>query len=799
MCIRDRYQRRVRGANKPTMASAHSTSRSWAVLTLILAVTCSESTLESFLNFPNRARLLGCTNDTMSVVAWTETVAGQSNIFAATKTLQEDRFGPTFNVTAFRGDDGMVIENLAFGSNCSVAYFTRLGSNDANPTHDVNPPTSWIYAAGIGAGGAGMPPSKVGSGTLRAVASHPDDHQDRVYVAGAPATQNLGASLEGARVTELGEPFPVFILTVKHGSISSLAWSHDGRRMAFANDRGDHAFIGVYSRGQPKIEWLSPSFDADHGPVWSSDDSLLAWVRVRDTSDAAGTQSGSGFLDDKGGRNGPAYSMMVADMSQPSCSGPRRLCPERPVREVFRDWQYGYPDSGFGVKPIQFSADKATLVFGTEVSGHVHVVAVKVQGDIAAGTNVTTDLTPAECTAQDWVLAGDSLYVADNCDLVDSTGIGVVATTDPAHTRKNVVLGDAHHVSGMSEAGAGMVAVQGGLVYLATGFDTPASVVYQGSDATTQVLAGVAPSGPVDDVGYLPFNSSLFVQPELVTFPSTDGHYTIHAQVFRPSNSDANKSMPAVIFTHGGSERQMYAAMHYCSDYAGLYALNQWFASQGYLVLSVNYRSGVGYGRSFKNCELGAGCGWRGAAEYEDVTAGRLFLDNLTDSGRVGIHGLSYGGLNCLQALARDSDLFKAGACNAPVFNWVSSLKLIAEAPFQLSPLTNAGFRNLPVGPSPDLMSSDWSNHVRDNIKLAWDSSPAGHMENFTSPVLVLHGDSDANVDFQESVGLVRALRRKGGVHVETVVLPDERHGFQLFENQLLAAEKTFEFLQRFV
>ena len=191
-----------------------------------------------------------------------------------------------------------------------------------------------------------------------------------------------------------------------------------------------------------------------------------------------------------------------------------------------------------------------------------------------------------------------------------------------------------------------------------------------------------------------------------------------------------------------------------------------------------------------------------GASEYDDVRAGRLWLNQLAavDGTRVGIHGLSYGGLNCLQALARDSQLFKAGACNAPVFNWVSISGYAGiPTPFQMSPETNAGFRNLPVGPSPDLMSPQWYSEVSDNIRLAWDSSPAGHLANFTSPVLVLHGDADANVDFQESLGLVRGLRRKGDVHVETVVLPDERHGFQLFENQLLAAEKTFEFLQRFV
>lgn len=72
----------------------------------------------------------------------------------------------------------------------------------------------------------------------------------------------------------------------------------------------------------------------------------------------------------------------------------------------------------------------------------------------------------------------------------------------------------------------------------------------------------------------------------------------------------------------------MYAAFHYCSDYAGLYALNQYFASQGIAVLSINYRSGVGYGTDFKNCDVGGDCGWMGAAEYKDVRAGRLWLDS---------------------------------------------------------------------------------------------------------------------------------------------------------------------------
>merc|ERR1712194_1000808 len=103
---------------------------------------------------------------------------------------------------------------------------------------------------------------------------------------------------------------------------------------------------------------------------------------------------------------------------------------------------------------------------------------------------------------------------------------------------------------------------------------------------------------------------------------SLDGFYTLHAQLFLPKNGTRKGRGPAVIFTHGGPPRQMYAAFHYCSDYAQEYALNQYFQYQGFAVLSINYRSGVGYGRDFRECRHGQGCGAAGAAEYNDVKAG---------------------------------------------------------------------------------------------------------------------------------------------------------------------------------
>ena len=63
----------------------------------------------------------------------------------------------------------------------------------------------------------------------------------------------------------------------------------------------------------------------------------------------------------------------------------------------------------------------------------------------------------------------------------------------------------------------------------------------------------------------------------------------------------------------------------------------------------------------------------------------------------------------------------------------------------------------------------------------------------------MIQGDSDANVDFQETVGIVASLRNRGFVKLETMVVPDERHGFVLFENQVAAAVRTAEFLEKWL
>ena len=166
----------------------------------------------------------------------------------------------------------------------------------------------------------------------------------------------------------------------------------------------------------------------------------------------------------------------------------------------------------------------------------------------------------------------------------------------------------------------------------------------------------------------------------------------------------------------------MMPGYHYMQFYHWSYAVNQWLANQGYVVLSVNYRSGIGYGRSFRQA---ANTNARGNSEYQDVLAAGKYLQARADvdPARVGIWGLSYGGLLTSQALARNSDIFVAGADLAGVHLYGSSL---------------------------------------DTASMSYKSSAISAIDSWKSPVFLVHGDDDRNVDFAQTVGLVQLLRARG-------------------------------------
>jgi dipeptidyl aminopeptidase/acylaminoacyl peptidase len=218
--------------------------------------------------------------------------------------------------------------------------------------------------------------------------------------------------------------------------------------------------------------------------------------------------------------------------------------------------------------------------------------------------------------------------------------------------------------------------------------------------------------------------------------------------------------------------RQMLPAFHYSGYYAGAYAFNQYLASRGYVVLALNFRSGIGYGRDFRAAPHQ---GPRGAAEYADLVAAGRYLRSRgdVDPERIGLWGGSYGGYLTAMGLARDSHLFAAGVDLHGVHDWAWRGEHFA----------------LPGG--------FWGLQPSDS-ELARRSSPVFDVESWSSPVLMVHGDDDRNVDFIQSTDLVQRLRRRG-VHVETLVFPDEVHGFLRHASWRETFRRAADFFDRFL
>ena len=257
------------------------------------------------------------------------------------------------------------------------------------------------------------------------------------------------------------------------------------------------------------------------------------------------------------------------------------------------------------------------------------------------------------------------------------------------------------------------------------------------------------------------------VDPEPVVFASADG-MKIHGQLFRPADGSASPG-PGVLFLHGGSRRQMLLGWHYMGYYSNCYAFHQYLASRGFTVISVNYRSGTGYGMEFREA---LNYGASGGAEHQDVLgAGRTLADMAgVDGARIGLWGGSYGGYLTAMGLSRASDLFAAGVDIHGVHDWNRTIQ---------------GFN-----PSYE------PTHHPEAARLAFESSPLATVDGWRSPVLLVHGDDDRNVPFNETIELVEKLRELGVEH-ELLIFPDEVHGFLRHDNWLEVFRRSADFFER--
>ena len=400
------------------------------------------------------------------------------------------------------------------------------------------------------------------------------------------------------------------------------------------------------------------------------------------------------------------------------------------------------PQSGGG--PLLEWVAGERLIFSSERDNWPHLYAVALNGGAARR------LTPGSSMVEDVAVAPDRQSLVYAANSGSSPG-----DDDRRHLfRVNVSGSIAQLTSGASS--------ETGPVTLADG------VAYNRATAQQPLLVTLLSGGSQRELTSLPpdFPSTQLVTPREVSFTAADGQ-KVFGQLFLPAIPGKH---PGIIFVHGGPFRQMLLNWHYMDYYSNAYAVNQYLASRGFVVLSVNYRCGIGYGHDFN---FPARWGPTGAAEYQDVVAGARFLqrDPHVDAARIGIWGGSYGGYLTALALARNSDIFKAGVDFHGVHDW--SLDV-----------------DNPVWGMTHQLKRYQQFDTQAMMKLAWESSPDSAIATWKSPVLLIQGDDDRNVEFQQMVDVVERLRI-ARVPFEQIVIPNEIHGFLRYASWLQADTAT--------
>lgn len=680
----------------------------------------SSFTLEQVMSFSFPSELTAAEHG--SRVAWVFDAKGVRNVWVAD--------GPDFlhsarPVTHFTSDDGQPIASLRLTPDGKTAVFA-VGSELNDAQESANPP-SWTKGAkqqvfAIDVDAKDTSPRLLGEmGCPEEDCEDIEISPDGKWAVWSAKKKLWLASIDGKQQAKE--------LAVVRGNSVGPRWSPDGRHIAFVSDRESHSLIAVYDFGGDSIRYMAPSVDKDSMPRWSPDGKWIAFVR------AAGEQEKLPLIPV---RPHP-WSIWMADSS----TGMGHVL-----------WQSGerlndsLPDLTEDVS-FHFAAN-GRVVFASEQDGRNHLYSIPVSGGTA------TLLTQGDFDVEDVKLTADktAILYSSNQDDVDRRHLWRVAVT--GGTAQEQLTGGETIEWSPVQTGDGR-----SILCLGSTATSPA-MPYEVTASGREMIAKEAL--PVD------FPSRSLVTPKQVVFHSEDG-LTLHGQLFLPKN--VNGKVPGLVFMHGGPIRQMVLGFHYMDYYHNAYAENEYLASRGYAVLSVNYRLGIMYGRAFREAPNTV---WRGAAEYKDVVAAGKYLQSLpqVDATRIGLWGGSYGGFLTAMGLARDSELFKAGVDFHGVHDWSVFL---TQEPF---------FGNLALRP-PDADAA---------IKLAWGSSPDAYISTWKSPVLLIHGDDDRNVPFSQTVDLAQRLKKQN-VHFDELIFPDEIHGFLMWSSWVRAYSATADFFDR--
>jgi dipeptidyl aminopeptidase/acylaminoacyl peptidase len=250
---------------------------------------------------------------------------------------------------------------------------------------------------------------------------------------------------------------------------------------------------------------------------------------------------------------------------------------------------------------------------------------------------------------------------------------------------------------------------------------------------------------------------------------TTDGEKMV-TWVIYPPGFDESKSYPTLLYCQGGPQSTVSQFWSYRWNF-------QLMAANGYIVVAPNRRGLPSFGQKWNRAISGD---WGGQAMQDLLSAiDDVKQEPYVDSTRLGAVGASYGGYSVYWLAGNHEKRFKTFISHAGLFNLESWYGTTEELFFA----------------NHDLGGPYWQPLVPETYRL---DSPHLYVDNWDTPILVIHGELDFRVPVSEGMQAFQAARIKG-LESRFLYFPDEGHWVLQPQNGLLWHRVFFEWLDRYL
>jgi dipeptidyl aminopeptidase/acylaminoacyl peptidase len=302
--------------------------------------------------------------------------------------------------------------------------------------------------------------------------------------------------------------------------------------------------------------------------------------------------------------------------------------------------------------------------------------------------------------------------------------------------------------------------------------DAPVAVVRGTSAATPNKLFAVDlkknQAREILDPGVTWYEDVAFGRVDRWIAPLPDGQ-ELDGFVYYPPDFDPDNTYPLIVYYYGGTSPVT-------RDFGGRYPKNVW-AGQGYVVYVPNPSGATGYGQEFAARHVND-WGILTAGEVIEATKAFLAAHDFADPEAVGCIGASYGGF-LTQYIITQTDIFAAAVSHAGISD--------------ISSYWGEGLWGYAYGARALANTFPWKD--RD---LYVEQSPLFHADKITTPLLLVHGDSDTNVPKGESDQMFTALKILGK-EVEYVQIVGQDHHILDHEQRIVWNDTILAYFARYL